>query len=426
METTHKYFRLIQSVIFIILLSFSMSSCEKEEPVSTPPSTRQTDPPVDDLTDFELSDPIIRPNNEQTVFMYLPWSTNLTSNFKQNITDLRKVVARNILKNERIIVFMCTKATEASLFELVYEDGKEVRKTYKNYEYPSPSYTTADGIAAILNDVETYAPAKRYAMIIGCHGLGWIPVSNTQSRSRFSATKRHWEYENVPMTRLFGGLSPKYQTDITTLAEGKTRVGLKMEYILFDDCYMSGVEVAYDLKDVTEHLIASTSEVMAYGMPYAEIGEYLIGEVSYKEICDGFYAFYSNYSTMPCGTLAVTDCSELENLATIMKDINSQYTFDPTLIGSLQRLDGYSPAIFFDCGDYVSKLCSSNQELLTQFENQLNRTVPFKTNTDYYYTMSGSGKKIKIDTFSGITISDPSTSTEAAKKKETAWYIATH
>ena len=156
METTHKYFRLIQSVFFILLLSFSMSSCEKEEPVSTSPSTRQTDPPVDDLTDFELSDPIIRPDNEQTVFMYLPWSTNLTSNFKQNITDLRKVVGRNVLKNERIIVFMCTTPTEAALFELIYEDGEDVRKTYKNnYEFSNLEYTTTDGIAAILNDRNT-------------------------------------------------------------------------------------------------------------------------------------------------------------------------------------------------------------------------------------------------------------------------------
>ena len=126
---------------------------------------------------------------------------------------------------------------------------------------------------------------------------------------------------------------------------------------------------------------------------------------------------------MPCGTLAVTDCSELGNLATIMKDINSQYTFDPTLVGSLQRLDGYSPVIFFDCWDYVSKLCP-DQGLLAQFKEQLDKTVPFKRNTDYYYTMTKG--KIKIDTFSGITISDPSTSPEAAKKKETAWYAATH
>lgn len=232
----------------------------------------------------------------------------------------------------------------------------------------------------------------------------------------------HWEYENVPMTRYFGGLYPQYQTDITTLAQGISNAGLKMEYILFDDCYMSTVEVAYDLKNVTNHLIASTCEIMAYGMPYAKIGQYLIGEINYEKICNGFDDFYSNYE-MPCGTIAVTDCAELDHLATIMKDINSQYTFDTTLTGSLQRLDGYSPVIFFDCGDYVSKLCS-NQELLAQFNEQLNRTVPFKRNTDYFYSMSRG--KVKIETFSGITISDPSTNDLASAKEKTAWYAATH
>ena len=82
-------------------------------------------------------------------------------------------------------------------------------------------------------------------------------------------------------------------------------------------------------------------------MPYAEIGQYLIGKVDYAGICDGFYSFYSTYST-PCGTIAVTDCSELDNLATIMKEINHRYTFDPSLTSSFQRLDGYYPVIFFD------------------------------------------------------------------------------
>ena len=422
METMQQYYRLMKSILFVLFLSFGMISCEKEDPVSTSPNTRQTD--NTDPTDPDPTDPVVRSDNEQTVFMYLPWSTNLTSNFKQNITDLRKVVGRNVLKNERIIVFMCTTPTEAALFELIYEDGEDVRKTYKNnYEFSNLEYTTTDGIAAILNDVKTYAPAKRYAMIIGCHGMGWIPVSRAVSRSSLQISKKHWEYEHALMTRFFGGTQTKYQTDITTLAGGISNAGLKMEYILFDDCYMSTVEVAYDLKNVTSHLIASTSEIMAYGMPYDKIGQYLIGNIDYEKVCDGFYSFYSNYTAMPCGTLAVTDCSELENLATIMKDINSQYTFDPTLIGSLQRLDGYSPAIFFDCEDYVSKLCP-DQGLLAQFKEQLDRTVPFKRNTDYYYTMTRG--KIKIDTFSGITISDPSTSTEAAKKKETAWYMATH
>ena len=97
------------------------------------------------------------------------------------------------------------------------------------------------------------------------------------------------------------------------------------------------------------------------------------------------------------------------------EDINSQYTFDTTLTGSLQRLDGYSPVIFFDCGDYVSKLCS-NQELLAQFNEQLNRTVPFKRNTDYFYSMSRG--KVKIETFSGITISIPVLMTSLPQKKK--------
>ena len=64
-----------------------------------------------------------------------------------------------------------------------YEKGAAVQKALKSYNYPTPSYTTAEGITSILNDVQTYSPAKRYAMIIGCHGMGWIPVSKTQSRS---------------------------------------------------------------------------------------------------------------------------------------------------------------------------------------------------------------------------------------------------
>ena len=52
---------------------------------------------------------------------------------------------------------------------------------------------------------------------------------------------------------------------------------MSMNYILFDDCYMSTVEVAYDLREVTNYLIASTSEMMAYGMPYHKILKYIIG-----------------------------------------------------------------------------------------------------------------------------------------------------
>lgn len=97
-----------------------------------------------------------------------------------------------------------------------------------------------------------------------------------------------------------------------------------------------------------------------------------------------------------------------------MKEINHRYTFDPSLTSSLQRLDGYYPVIFFDYGDYVSKLCP-DETLVARFNEQLNRTVPFKRNTEYFYSMSRG--EVKINTFSGITISDPSTHSLASKKR---------
>lgn len=416
MKTKQKRYHLIELVAFLLFLSFSMVSCEKVEWVPTDTDTEETDPDDED-------EPIDRSDNDQTVFMYLPWSTDLLSAFRQNIADMKTIIGKNILKNERVIVFLATSPKKATLYELTYKKGNCEQKTLKEYNFEDLEYTTAEGITSILNDVKYYAPAKRYAMTIGCHGMGWIPKSSTKSRSGFRVEKMHWEYENVPMTRYFGGRDYEHQTDVNTLATGISDAGMKMEYILFDDCYMSNVEVAYELKEVTNHLIASTCEIMMYGMPYDKIGQYLVGNIDYKSICDEFYAFYSTYEAMPCGTIGVTDCSELDNLASIMKQINQQYTFDISLTNSLQRLDGYSPTIFFDYGDYVAKLCKDS-ELLEQFNEQLERTVPFKRNTDYYYSMSSG--KAKINTYSGITISDPSTNSKTSSKEETAWYKATH
>ena len=39
-----------------------------------------------------------------------------------------------------------------------------------------------------------------------------------------------------------------------------------------------------------------------------------------------------------------------------------------------RRLDGYYPVIFFDYGDYVSKLCP-DETLVAQFNEQLNRMM---------------------------------------------------
>lgn len=410
----------LKSAVLFLVLSFSVIACKN-----------------DDLDPVETE--------RQTVFMYMPWSNNLLNAFHKNIDDMEKAILERGLSNEKVLVFLAESPTRATLFEFVYSRSpfypeqrqRVTRKVLKEYRFSStPEYTTTAGISSILKDVRSYAEAPRYGMVIGCHGMGWLPVSAKEKTIRSSRQvgkqtietyKDHWEHTDRPMTRYFGGTTSQYQTEIKTLADAIADAGMKMEYILFDDCYMATIEVAYELRKATGHLIGSTCEIMEHGMPYDIIGKHLLGNVNYRGITEGFYSFYSNYK-YPYGTISVTKCSELDDLASIMRDINQRFTFDETLLGTLQKLDGYNPVKFFDCGDYAAKLCK-DPALLDQLNRQLQRTVPYKRHTEYYYSMSlpyPPGTE-KIHTFSGITISDPSIHpTTITTKTETSWYKATH
>lgn len=360
---------------------------------------------------------------KQTVLMYMPWSGgSIYSYFLQNISSFETAIRNNKgFDGNALVVFISESETKSHLINIKYNDGECYRDTIRSFYFDECDYTTSAGIASVINNAIKIAPAKTYALAIGCHGMGWLPVgSEISTRARMSAS----ENQNVYLTRYFGHSSDnEYQTDISTLAAGIKKTGLRMEYIMFDDCYMSNIETAYELKDVTDYLIASTCEIMIDGMPYSEIGMDLLKN-NYKNICDGFYSFYSNYS-MPCGTIGVTDCKEVERMAEIMKEINTAYPLGVESVDDIQDLDGYNTTVFFDFGDYVSHLCK-DEYLLNLFKTQLDRLVPYKANTETYYSML-TQQQTRIKTFSGLTVSDPTENkglTDALST--TSWYKATH
>lgn len=385
----------------------------------------------------------------QTLLMYFPWSGNsmynngLLSHFETNISDMEEVVRYGLPEGCRVLVYLVqpdkqqatdgatARALVGELFELKGGAGRVERVVLKHY--PNPDMTQAESISVLLRDVRALAPAPRYSMTIGCHGMGWIPAT-AQNRSSISREREYWEYEGVEQTRWFGGTEAIYQTEITTLATGIAQAGMKMDYILFDDCYMSSVEVAYDLREVADYLIGSTSEIMAEGFPYSEIGLLLLGDVDYEGICESFYQYYMERDNHPCGTVAVTVCKELETLAAIMTRINLVGApLSSAELKQVQVLDGYTPCRFYDLGDYVAHYCK-NEMLLAEFESQLERTVPsaYRRHTPTFYSMSGGDIPERpgetwIKSFSGITTSDPSVSEAVlAAREQTSWWRATH
>ena len=386
----------------------------------------------------------------QTLLMYFPWSGNadgsdgLLAHFRENISDMEEVVRYGLPSGCRVLVYLVERVErtsidgsnkrvlEGQLFELKGGGGHVKRVMYSQTD--APDMTRAESIAALLNEVQRLAPAPRYAMSIGCHGMGWIPATASKAASREGAEREYWEYEGVHQTRWFGGMDAEFQTEISTLAQAIDRAGIKMEYILFDDCYMSSVEVAYELRNVADYLIGSTSEIMAEGFPYFEMGACMLGDVDYEGICESFYQYYMEDGSMPCGTVAVTVCNELEALAEVMKRINeASEELTASELSQVQVLDGYDPCCFYDLGDYVNFYCK-DAALRGEFERQLERAVPtaFRRHTPTFYSRYGGNIPDRpgetwINAFSGITTSDPSVAKAVVGVREdTAWWKATH
>jgi len=74
----------------------------------------------------------------------------------------------------------------------------------------------------------------------------------------------HFERDDVPQTRWFGGWTSEYQIETTTLAGAITEAGMRMQYVMFDDCFMSSVEAAYDLGDYIAHLCTDENLLDAF------------------------------------------------------------------------------------------------------------------------------------------------------------------
>ncbi len=390
--------------------------------------------------------------NKQTILIFMPWSgsqssVGLYNELKENLDSIESAIVDEKGMNGRVLVFLSNSSQSSSLYEITYENGQIQHHTIK--EYTGNEYDTTQGMLQILNDVKANAYALNYAMIIGGHGSGWTFKEdwnhypyNAKAYGAVGAKGNSAVADGVlplyPRTRFFGSVSDmNYAFNITDLADAIQQAGMKMQYILFDDCYMGNIETAYMLKDATNYLIASTSEVMAMGMPYRELWSNLAKSTpGYEAIVNSFHSFYSNYKIyydnntkyiIPGGALSAIDCRNLEQLATVMREINSHYTLADSVRDSIQVLDGFNNHIFYDMGSYVDHVCN-NANLKSDFHAALDNVVKYKQSTDSVFTnIYYSAYSIPVKTFSGITISDMSLNGVAVKGREkTAWWRRTH
>lgn len=105
-------------------------------------------------------------------------------------------------------------------------------------------------------------------------------------------------------------------------------------FIYFDCCYMSGIEVAYELRNATDYIIASATELPSDGMRY-DLNLPLLFKQQ-PDVVGAAQTTFEQYDMLSDGdrtcTMSVIRCDALDGLAESTHDIYSSVT--PHHLGS--------------------------------------------------------------------------------------------
>lgn len=370
----------IRIIIYTLLLTLGLGSCTKEE--------------------------VVTPSN-RTVLVYMV-ASDLGSNLEKNISDMIAVADGKNLNGGNLIVFYSTNKDKAELFQIkAGKDGIITRHHIRDYS--GRSAISPEVMKEVIEDVRSGFPSDCYGMILSSHGTAWMPSN----------------YSN--MLRSFGEENRK-NMEIYELAEALP--DHLFDFLLFDACSMGAIECVYELRDKADYIIASPSETMRAGFPFLDITPYLFtSEVNYKGIANAFYNFYMNYEA-PYGNIAVTKTSELENMASIIKEILSgkggeeaMYSLPYPDLQTLSNLPS-SPTKLSDFGHVISKLATEEQ--YNRFTEYADKTILNKYYTKNIYCTTGG--VYTINYFSGLSIYTPQEKLAQLNEwyRELEWYKAVY
>ncbi|MCR4764566.1 MAG: peptidase C11 [Bacteroidaceae bacterium] len=213
------------------------------------------------------------------------------------------------------------KASEndASMDELVITAEREIIKEFAT-EIISTEPST---IREVMDLAYTTFPAHSYGFVYWSHGDGWLP-GKYQSLALRSSSPLRW----IGVDKENGTGSSDYKTGIPELAGVLKQAPKKLDFLLLDACFMMSVEVAYELRDCTNYLVASPTETPGPGGPYTKLVPAMFAtNQAAIQIAEAYYGFYEskynpnvkNTNSNWTGGVSITalDCSKLGQLAEV-------------------------------------------------------------------------------------------------------------
>ena len=375
---------------------FLLSACDKEdEPAS--------DVPV-----------------ERVVLMYIAGDNSLSSFPARDLDEIRLGMV-DVPASFLFFVYVDTGTGNPQLLKFRSGGNGTVSEEVVK-EYSDRNSVGVEETQEVFNDVfgNPAYQADSYGLIYWSHCDGWIPYP-------------------VPSSRWIG----------QDTGEGDNRMNLfdfkdilatgpHLDFLMFDACFMQSIEVAYELRDYADYVIASPTETPGPGAPYDAIMPYLAQVGASKAMADAYFEIYdalyngglgiSNTNWTGGASICVLRTDGLEMLAALTAQVLPDEEVDVAALTQEvfnydQRSDWSESHIgYYDWAQLMENLL--NETDYATWRQAYDEAVVYWNTTPLNY--SSYGGLFSMERANGVSHYIPASVTSAAAEayRSTEWYEA--
>jgi len=362
----------------------------------------------------------------KTVLLYQAGHNNLYDCLNENIDSLMSGYIPEYYdetrgKGNALLVYR-NNYSKPLLIRMYSRDGVVICDTLVRYQTMDDACDTAV-MREVLETVFNRFPAKEKGVIFSSHGTGWLPPMASVAEDGYAGVGG-----NCVSLSTFGVDDRKnHEMEIYELRDA---IPFKMDYIIFDCCFMGGVETMYELSNKAEYIISSSAEILSDGFPYSKMMSHLLNATTVanwkaadlRGVAEEYYRNYAEKKSdvSRSATISLVRTSGMDGLAKAVKTIldgggrevmaslpldEDGKSIDEKTIQRLFRRNT-SPYYhyYYDIKNLMDSVCV-DAELLKAFDDALTSTVEYQAATPWFFKGSDTGFEIR--TFCGITMNIP-------------------
>lgn len=324
-------------------------------------------------------------NPSTTLLIYMDADNSLAANVEKNLKSIERGYSSVVDTNTHLLIYLDNRGESPLLFELSRGAGGIKRRTIESYN--EQVSTDPEVMQRVMDRAFGLYTSEHYGLILWSHGKSWVPAM------------KYTSYESIELVQ---GLSYSWGSDegeemnIPDMERVLSRLPVHLDLILFDSCFMSSIEVAYELRNVADYIIASPIEILSLGFPYEySIPSFFKYPLQPKKLAETYALFYNGHpkdigdeNVSMYGAISVIKTNELTALAEKVKEIvaktgDAAYSIEAN---EVQRYYRNSASDFcYDFLDYYYQF--SSDEDFVKLMGIVHQCLPYTYTTSRFFDL---------------------------------------